>query len=650
MWWEGKDGEAPDELTDWQGKPVEDRARPRRPRTRTRASPRRRRTTRRCQQVLRRSRRACPSARSSSAAAARRRCPLVMQAFNWMQRRLLRRDARQRDDRGGHRQGRRRAARPDGDAARSAATTWASTSRTGSTMQAQIGQPAEDLPGQLVPQGQGRQVPLAGLRREHARPQVDRRPRAPPRRRAGDAVRLGAQGGRPRSVGPRHPARAGRRGDAHRPRRVADGARVDRRVLQDAGPEPSQRCSTFTARLSHERLKIMRERAAACHVRVSTDGDRAPSSLLRMSARRRATIGLGPAGTDAGETAAARRHHDGTQTLGDQCDGRPHRVLRAGRELLRLDGPLRAMHHRRICAVLLRRARVRRALDRQRERRRPRASRSSTAKTATTSSTPSTPRTSCLAPQCRVVPLDRRMSDEGFSPSSTNRTRRRSRASRRRLLASRRGHHGREAPVLALKNELEATECAAGGFGTTREIDVKLALARQAGDEAKHYRLIEKRLAELGVDASAYESRAAVAAPAVPGVARDDGRARRRRAVHARGARRRAKRGVRALLRGPRATTPTAALYRDVIQPDERHHHELGRHAPRRAGDDARRARVGTRAPQDARWSSPRSSRRSRASSSASRERPAVSLGTRSRVVRGQRVAAGGQVREPRGG
>ena len=33
---------------------------------------------------------------------------------------------------------------------------------------------------------------------------------------------------------------------------------------------------------------------------------------------------------------------------------------------------------------------------------------------------------------------------------------------------------------------------------------MKLALARQCGDEAKHYRLIEARLRELGVDPSAH--------------------------------------------------------------------------------------------------------------------------------------------------
>ena len=54
---------------------------------------------------------------------------------------------------------------------------------------------------------------------------------------------------------------------------------------------------------------------------------------------------------------------------------------------------------------------------------------------------------------------------------------------------------------MALKNELEASELAAVWMPSTPEIDVKLALARQAGDEAKHYRLIEQRLAKLGVTA-----------------------------------------------------------------------------------------------------------------------------------------------------
>src|SRR5262249_44266228 len=51
-----------------------------------------------------------------------------------------------------------------------------------------------------------------------------------------------------------------------------------------------------------------------------------------------------------------------------------------------------------------------------------------------------------------------------------------------------------------LKKELEAAEEAAIWLTTEDDVDVKPALARQCGDEAKHYRLIEARLRELGVD------------------------------------------------------------------------------------------------------------------------------------------------------
>ena len=57
---------------------------------------------------------------------------------------------------------------------------------------------------------------------------------------------------------------------------------------------------------------------------------------------------------------------------------------------------------------------------------------------------------------------------------------------------------------IALKNELEASEVAALWMQTTPEIEVKLALARQAGDEAKHYRLIEKHLESMNVDLTGF--------------------------------------------------------------------------------------------------------------------------------------------------
>jgi uncharacterized ferritin-like protein (DUF455 family) len=58
---------------------------------------------------------------------------------------------------------------------------------------------------------------------------------------------------------------------------------------------------------------------------------------------------------------------------------------------------------------------------------------------------------------------------------------------------------------VALKNELEAAELAAVWIPSTPEIDVKLALARQAGDEARHYHLIEKHLEGMGVSLNGFE-------------------------------------------------------------------------------------------------------------------------------------------------
>ena len=58
---------------------------------------------------------------------------------------------------------------------------------------------------------------------------------------------------------------------------------------------------------------------------------------------------------------------------------------------------------------------------------------------------------------------------------------------------------------LALTSELEASEIAALWMPTTPEIDAKLALAHQCGDEMKHYHLIEGRLRELGEDLAGFD-------------------------------------------------------------------------------------------------------------------------------------------------
>jgi len=133
--------------------------------------------------------------------------------------------------------------------------------------------------------------------------------------------------------------------------------------------------------------------------------------------------------------------------------------------------------------------------------------------------------------------------------------------------------------MLALKNELEATECAAMWIPTTREVEVKLALARQAGDEARHFGLIERRLAELGVQASSFEaSLAGPRSPLLQWLATLETTVERVAAGQF-------TREALALVRNDefmrfcesQGDAATAALYRDVIQPDERHHHQLGR-------------------------------------------------------------------------
>jgi 1,2-phenylacetyl-CoA epoxidase catalytic subunit len=130
--------------------------------------------------------------------------------------------------------------------------------------------------------------------------------------------------------------------------------------------------------------------------------------------------------------------------------------------------------------------------------------------------------------------------------------------------------------VLALKNELEATECAAAWIASTPELDVKLALARQAGDEAKHFRLIQKRLAQLGTDTSAYEP--GPRSPLLQYLASLGTTVERVAAGQY-------TREALAVVRNEefirfcesKGDDETAALYRDTIQPDEKHHHELGR-------------------------------------------------------------------------
>jgi uncharacterized ferritin-like protein (DUF455 family) len=131
---------------------------------------------------------------------------------------------------------------------------------------------------------------------------------------------------------------------------------------------------------------------------------------------------------------------------------------------------------------------------------------------------------------------------------------------------------------VALKNEIEATEIAARWLVSTDDVAVKLALARQVGDEAKHYRLIADRLGQLGTDAGAVDPLAGGYGPLfkyldtlATTVERVAAGQFTREAI--------------AVVKNRQfiefcdrvGDKDTAALYRDTIEPDERYHHELGR-------------------------------------------------------------------------
>jgi hypothetical protein len=131
---------------------------------------------------------------------------------------------------------------------------------------------------------------------------------------------------------------------------------------------------------------------------------------------------------------------------------------------------------------------------------------------------------------------------------------------------------------VALKNEIEATEIAARWLVSSDDVGLKLALARQVGDEAKHYRLIADRLGRLGIDAGALDPLAGGFGPLfqyldtlTTSVERVAAGQFTREAI--------------AVVKNRQfidfcervGDRETAALYRDTIEPDERYHHDLGR-------------------------------------------------------------------------
>jgi hypothetical protein len=129
---------------------------------------------------------------------------------------------------------------------------------------------------------------------------------------------------------------------------------------------------------------------------------------------------------------------------------------------------------------------------------------------------------------------------------------------------------------MALKNEIEAAEIAAEWVSTTPELSAKLALARHAGDEARHYQLIEEKARAMGISLDGFRPleppspvltylRTLQTTPeriAAALVARE-----------AMGGRRNVQFLAFLDQIGQR---DLAALYRDIINPDEDRHHQSG--------------------------------------------------------------------------
>lgn len=131
---------------------------------------------------------------------------------------------------------------------------------------------------------------------------------------------------------------------------------------------------------------------------------------------------------------------------------------------------------------------------------------------------------------------------------------------------------------IALTNEMEASELAAYWMHSTPEVDVKLGLARQVGDEAKHYKLIADRLEELGEDLSDFDPLSKGYSPVFEYLKSLDN-------TIARVAAGQFTREAIALVKNEQfidfchrvGDSRTAQLYEVFIQPDETFHHRLGK-------------------------------------------------------------------------
>ncbi len=148
--------------------------------------------------------------------------------------------------------------------------------------------------------------------------------------------------------------------------------------------------------------------------------------------------------------------------------------------------------------------------------------------------------------------------------------------------------------VGALKEELEAAEIAAVWLTAESDVELKLGLARQVGDGARHYRLLADRLRQLGVEPDGLEPRLRGYSHTFRFLRGLQTPAERLGAGAALEGITRVRNAILAEICASRRDDETARLYREVIGPDEAWHLDFVRRMlPRYAltADDQDRAR-----------------------------------------------------------
>ena len=130
----------------------------------------------------------------------------------------------------------------------------------------------------------------------------------------------------------------------------------------------------------------------------------------------------------------------------------------------------------------------------------------------------------------------------------------------------------------ALRNEMEAADISAYWMMDTPEVDIKLAFARQVGDEGRHYRIIEDRLRNLGEDMKNYNPALQARSPLFEYLKElKDPVERAAAGPFAREAIALVKNDEFIKLCLAQNDEMTAHVYTEMIQEDEKFHHELGR-------------------------------------------------------------------------